>query len=295
MPKHVHTFGEWTNFSDDTETACEKKLSFATCSVCGEIGWQQGRHTYNTYSITPPTCTENGYHSYTCVVCGETDTVPAEEPLGHEWDKCYSYDDASHWIACLDCDARDSLSKHTLDENGFCKACTVGSDSEEFAYKLSEDSTYAALVGYFGEKTEIVVPTSYKKFSVKEISGGAFARNKSITSVVIPQGITYIGAAFGECTALAKINIPEGVTELGGGVFSECTSLTSITLPRSLVKIGARAFYGCKSLESVTFLDADTWYYEWHHTDGTEISVTDPTANATYLKKTYYMYFWTKK
>ena len=46
----------------------------------------QSEHNYDSGKVTPPTCTEAGYTTYTCIDCGasfKTDEVAA---IGHKWD-----------------------------------------------------------------------------------------------------------------------------------------------------------------------------------------------------------------
>ena len=104
--------------------------------------------------------------------------------------------------------------------------------------------------------------------------------DKSVTSVVIPEGVTEIGwYAFEGCTSLSSVALPEEFTEIGdrafkgcniseishpcltikGGLVIEhsellyCTSQSaSITIPEGVAEIGGEAFYGCTSLSSVS-------------------------------------------
>jgi len=61
------------------------------------------------------------------------------------------------------------------------------------------------------------------------------------------------GLAFSGCTNLTGIILPSGITSIGASAFSGCNSLASITLPSGITRIGASAFSGCTSLVSVTF------------------------------------------
>ena len=86
-------------------------------------------------------------------------------------------------------------------------------------------------------------------------STGAFARNTTITSVVLPDTIEYIGeCAFYYSTSLASITLPEGLTSIGYRAFQSCSGLTSVDLSgcTSLASIGEMAFSGCSGLTSIS-------------------------------------------
>ena len=108
--------------------------------------------------------------------------------------------------------------------------------------------------------------------------GEAFSGCSSLTSIVIPFGVTDLIQAlrshyfhngfknivlpetitsietyeFSECRDLTFIAIPEGVTSIGDYAFYNCHSLTSIIIPDSVTTIGKQAFYQCYNLKSVT-------------------------------------------
>ena len=90
-------------------------------------------------------------------------------------------------------------------------------------------------------------------FSEKATYIGADAfMGSGITSVTIPESITYIGdSAFYRCRDLTSISIPERVTKIGNRAFYECVSLPSITVPESVTSIGSEAFYGCDNLTHI--------------------------------------------
>ena len=119
-------------------------------------------------------------------------------------------------------------------------------------------------------------------------------------SSVIPAdgSVTSIGyRAFYGCYGLTSVTIPEGVTSIGDYAFRSCTGLTSVTVPASMTSIGEYAFAGCIGLTSATFSGPNGWWYARSSTDtsGTAISAADlsnKSTAATYLKSTYYDYYW---
>ena len=96
---------------------------------------------------------------------------------------------------------------------------------------------------------EIVIPETVtyesKTYPVTQIKSQAF-KSSSVTSVTIPNGVTYIGAyAFDFCKDLTSVTIPNSVTSIGNAAFYGCSGLTSVTIPNSVTSIGGAAFYGC--------------------------------------------------
>ena len=77
---------------------------------------------------------------------------------------------------------------------------------------------------------------------VTEIGADAFS-GSSLKEVVLPKTLTKIGnSAFGG-TQLTKLILPEGVTEIGSSAFSG-SSLKEVVLPSTLTQIGSYAFSG---------------------------------------------------
>ena len=71
----------------------------------------------------------------------------------------------------------------------------------------------------------------------------------------IPNSVTSIGGAFAGCTGLTSVVIPNSVTYICDHAFSRCSSLTSITIGNSVKEIGFEAFCECISLTSITSLN----------------------------------------
>ena len=91
------------------------------------------------------------------------------------------------------------------------------------------------ITGYWGSDTDIVIPAEIYGDPVVGIGDFAFSYSE-LTSVVIPEGVTYIDEY----------------------AFSGCESLISVSLPSTMESIGESAFEGCTSLELVKYNGTET-------------------------------------
>lgn len=105
-----------------------------------------------------------------------------------------------------------------------------------FAFRFNQTSQTAELVRsgnpYSGD---IVIPESvvYNEitYPVGSIEESAFYGCSEITSVTIPNSVTYISkTAFYGCTGLTSVTIPDSLKEISGSAFGACTGLTSINV-----------------------------------------------------------------
>lgn len=119
------------------------------------------------------------------------------------------------------------------------QAFADGSFSENgFKYTIMKDSSSLSLTSYDTvSKTDysqpLHIPSSVthdgKTYSVKRIETKAFKDITEIQSIVIDEGIEYIGdCAFECCINLKSISIPASVENMGVGLFGSCYNLTSI-------------------------------------------------------------------
>ncbi len=87
---------------------------------------------------------------------------------------------------------------------------------------------------------------------VKTINHGVFRYCSALTSIVIPKSVNHIGGyAFYFCGKLASIDLPENVWMGGDDMFYCCSSLTSIIIPNGVKSIGYCSFSYCKNLTSI--------------------------------------------
>jgi hypothetical protein len=166
--------------------------------------------------------------------------------------------------------------------------------ADEAAWETRQEKGGLVITAYLGNDTAVTIPARIRGVQVigiegyyneeEEIARSVF-EGKEVSSVTIPNGITYIGdVAFYE-TALTSITLPNSVTSIGIGAFSGahltsvtlpnsvtsigdyafsgCSGLTSITIPTSVTSIGVQAFSGCSGLTSITIPTSVTTIGEW--------------------------------
>lgn len=130
--------------------------------------------------------------------------------------------------------------------------------------KYTVEEGHLVVSGYdktgFKGVANIVSSIKYKwnTYEVTKISGekhdnNAFMNCKNLTSVSIPNSVTYIGDnSFYGCSGLTSVSIPNSVISIGIYAFGDCSSLTSVTIGSSVASIRGYAFYGCSGLTSIT-------------------------------------------
>ena len=138
-----------------------------------------------------------------------------------------------------------------------CEGVTdVGNDAFRGTKWLTDQPdgvVYIGKVAYLGKNVSGEVNI---KAGTVSISNNAFKDCTNLTSIIIPNSVTYIGSyTFYGCTGLISIEIPNSVTSIGSSAFEGCTNLISIEIPNSVTSIGSSAFQGCTSLTSITIPD----------------------------------------
>ena len=113
--------------------------------------------------------------------------------------------------------------------------------------------------------TSLVIPES-----VTFIGAAAFADGRMLESVILPEGLQSIESyLFGNCPSLKSIIIPSGVQYIGERAFMHCERITSIVVPEGVKYIGECAFSDCDSLLSVSLPSTlSQWGNDLFHYDG---------------------------
>lgn len=135
----------------------------------------------------------------------------------------------------------------------------LGGDPADVANcSTSVEVLNAIAAKYGGAADAIINPDAINNIAAvaSSIGGGsadlAALIDRSITSIVIPDGVRSIGNnTFTYCTSLQSVVIPNSTIVIHGAAFSDCTSLRSVVIPDGLKVIDGNAFRGCSSLESL--------------------------------------------
>lgn len=163
-----------------------------------------------------------------------------------------------------------------------------GSQFGDFTYV--EHTGYIEISDYPEDASgAVVIPATINSKPVTIIGTSAFKDCRSISSVIVPEGVTEIReSAFSVCwdmtqiqlpstlkligadafhfTELSHITVPEGVVSIGDRAFDFSTRLESISLPSTLNTIGEGAFQQTKLIsvnipEGVTMIGAEAFYF----------------------------------
>jgi len=127
-------------------------------------------------------------------------------------------------------------------------------------FQFVENNGRITITGRRGRARDIVIPEQINGAPVVAIGYRAFYRDR-LTSVTIPNGVTYIARRAFYRNQLTSVTIPNGVTYIGERAFSQ-NQLVSVTIPNSVTRIGNRAFYGGNRLTSVTIPNRATYIGE---------------------------------
>jgi hypothetical protein len=87
VSEKTNTFGRWTEWSEwsEEEVLATETREVRTCTAFRNVDAVICDHIYEAF-VTAPTCTEMGYTTYICSVCGETYVTEYTDALGHSYE-----------------------------------------------------------------------------------------------------------------------------------------------------------------------------------------------------------------
>ena len=137
---------------------------------------------------------------------------------------------------------------------------SAGNEMTVWTYTVNDDN--ATITGYNGNAGIVSVPSNLDGHPVTAIGDSAFANNKKVVRVIVPEGVTSIGIyAFSGCVTLENLTLPDSLTSMGE-LMIENTAISSITIPKNVSNCGGYDYNGplanCKPLTSVVFAEGMT-------------------------------------
>lgn len=230
------------------------------------------------------------------LIQGESEQLKADGFSGNATNKELDWTSSSEEVATVDANGNVTaigegkaviratcVGKNDNQTEPTYRECIVYVEGIEGAYEYKEENGGITITGYTGTETDVVIPSTIAGKPVKKLGTYCFSfADTEITSVVIPEGVTYIdNYAFNgletltsvklpstlktiyhnafRMTGITEIEIPEGTTYIGKEAFNNCKNLKSVSLPSTIQSILTNAFSRCDSLEEITLPDNITY------------------------------------
>lgn len=275
--KHKHGYGGWKAYTSLTCTQDETQIGKCACGKTEIKIVTAAQGHQGDWTVTQePTCIEEGTKEIHCTVCDQ-DIKERIDTIEH--DLHTGADETYHYQICSMCGQHFEEEAH--DNTDGCTVCGY-----PIKFELNNDKNAYIVVGtYTTTVSDVVIPGKYNNLPVNRIGNNSFKDCSEMTSITIPDSVTYIGSnAFIGCNGLANITfdgdiaswcgisglnylmsstrtlsvggqeitgelvIPYGVTKINEYAFTYCNGLTSVTIPDSVTYIGEDSFYGCTKL-----------------------------------------------
>jgi len=139
-------------------------------------------------------------------------------------------------------------------------------EKKVFEYTLDDDGN-ATITKYDGNVRALTIPDTLDGYTVVAIGSSAFAKNRYLQSVVIPDTVTVIQeSAFAECTNLSQIHLSDNLEYMYDSAFGYCNSLNNVCIPKTLVECYSKDFFkgeggpfrDCVNLKNISFEEGIT-------------------------------------
>ena len=157
-----------------------------------------------------------------------------------------------------------SLNDSSLMSSLYCKTASI--IGLKFILSIDGNSYLVEVEDSSSLNGEVVIPNMYNEKPVSGFAAGTyssptFKRNRSITSVILPNSISRISSFnFRDSVGIVSVTIPDTVVSIGENAFGYCLNLLSVTIPDTVVSIGENAFLCCSGLTSIAVASGNTKY-----------------------------------
>lgn len=122
-----------------------------------------------------------------------------------------------------------------------------------------KDYSYSDTVPWNAHKTTIT--TVLLPQGLTHLGAWSLYQFEALQSIVIPEGVTSLGyVALAACRAMTSVSLPGTLQTIGGGMFSANERLQSLTIPASVTSIGSRLTEECNALTSLVVEEGNTVY-----------------------------------
>lgn len=199
-------------------------LCIAFTSVAVTSCKEEHVHQWIEIERTNATCTKEGSITFICAECGENNDVIIEakghtEVVKSAVEPTCTSPGLTEGKYCSTCNEVLVAQEVVPDQHNYvdyvCVACGFHYYTEglKFDMVFTVGTLVAMVRGYDGDTVNVIIPSCFdvvfdtaRSLPVIEIEESAFAGCGSLTSIVIPDGVTTIGvSAFENCNALKTI------------------------------------------------------------------------------------------
>ena len=123
-------------------------------------------------------------------------------------------------------------------------------------YRLSDNGEDFSILKYKKNDETVIIPETIAGKPVTVIGPRAFADNKTVVEIIVPNSVQKIDEeAFKNCGHLKSVALPTKMKELGSGAFRSCVSLQSISIPKGIKTLARNLLDCCKELTQVSIPD----------------------------------------
>lgn len=151
--------------------------------------------------------------------------------------------------------------------------------SSENGILYSKDKTQLYCYPAGKQQEEYAIPEN-----VTWIGCVAISNNHYLSSLTIPNSVTYCGSICDNCINLEHVKLSENITYIPAYSFDKCESLKFIELPSGVTYMGESAFRSCSSLESVVLPPNITFIGSCAFMDCTNLKTIELPTSLDYIE-----------